>query len=150
MTFTIGQPSGMLYAFKRTDGSVWTLQLIPVAVCLPDKTVMPVDRIEEGKLICKSPTETGVVLKTEGPSATWSEGSIKDHELIFADPQSEIAKWGKYDQDTIVSIHKIGDLTSDRTFRDAWTCDDAGAISVDMTRARDIWRQRMRNARLDS
>ena len=38
---------------------------------------------------------------------------------------------------------------SDRTFRDAWESagEDSGVITVDMDRAKDIWREKIRQAR---
>jgi hypothetical protein len=41
-------------------------------------------------------------------------------------------------------------LPAERTFRDAWEADaDAGIISVDMAAARDIWRDKIRQARIE-
>ena len=41
-------------------------------------------------------------------------------------------------------------LPAERTFRDAWEADaDAGIISVDMAAARDIWRDKIRQARTE-
>lgn len=59
------------------------------------------------------------------------------------------------------TLIKIGALTvdaadytvpTDRIFRDAWSFNgnpDAGVISVDMTKAREIWRNKIRQARVD-
>lgn len=40
---------------------------------------------------------------------------------------------------------------ADRTFRDAWaaTGSDTGVIDVDMTKAKDIWREKIRQARVE-
>lgn len=43
-------------------------------------------------------------------------------------------------------ICHVSEIDADRTFRDAWTR-NADTISVDMGKARDVWRQRMREAR---
>jgi hypothetical protein len=41
-------------------------------------------------------------------------------------------------------------LPAERTFRDAWEADaNAGTISVDMAAARDIWRDKIRQARIN-
>jgi hypothetical protein len=41
-------------------------------------------------------------------------------------------------------------LPAERTFRGAWEADaDAGVISVDMAAARDIWRDKIRQARTE-
>lgn len=41
-------------------------------------------------------------------------------------------------------------LPAERTFRSAWEADaDAGVISVDMAAARDIWRDKIRQARTE-
>ena len=41
-------------------------------------------------------------------------------------------------------------LPAERTFRGAWEADaDAGVISVDMAAARDIWRDKIRQARIE-
>lgn len=54
-----------------------------------------------------------------------------------------IAKWA--DQSGIIEVVEIdrGDIPQDRTFRDAWGHD----LSVDMPKARDIWRKKMRVVR---
>lgn len=40
-------------------------------------------------------------------------------------------------------------IPSDRLFRNAWTADESqGVISVDMAKARDIWRDKIRLARI--
>ena len=35
----------------------------------------------------------------------------------------------------------------DRTFRNAWTLGEGGKVTVDMDKAREVWRARMRKAR---
>ena len=42
-------------------------------------------------------------------------------------------------------------VPADRTFRDAWaaTGSDTGVIDVDMTKAKDIWREKIRQARVE-
>lgn len=41
-------------------------------------------------------------------------------------------------------------VPAERTFRNAWEADaDAGVISVDMTAAKDIWRDKIRQARVN-
>ena len=41
-------------------------------------------------------------------------------------------------------------VPAERTFRNAWQADaDAGVISVDMTAAKDIWRDKIRQARVN-
>lgn len=42
----------------------------------------------------------------------------------------------------------IWDIPNDRVFRDAWTADNSkGAIVIDMEQAREIWRDKIREAR---
>ena len=42
------------------------------------------------------------------------------------------------------------EVSSERTFRNAWTIDNptSGVITVDMTKAREIWRDKIREARI--
>ena len=38
-------------------------------------------------------------------------------------------------------------LPAERTFRDGWEANDDGTITVNMTKAKDIWRDKIRAAR---
>lgn len=64
--------------------------------------------------------------------------------------QAELAQWSKVDQDAVVSWRMMEDaaIPDDRTFRNAWrdTTPEA-VIDVDMTKARDIQRDRLRAMR---
>lgn len=61
------------------------------------------------------------------------------------DPQSCINQWSEADRAAVVAVRPIkkASIPADRTFRNAWTAD----LQVDMAKARDIWRDRMREAR---
>lgn len=65
-----------------------------------------------------------------------------------ADPAKEIARWHK-DEQARVDVSGIRpvdpqDIPTDRTFRNAWRPD----LTCDLEKAREIWKQRMRHARI--
>ncbi|HET7851986.1 MAG TPA: hypothetical protein VFK91_04500, partial [Methyloceanibacter sp.] len=47
----------------------------------------------------------------------------------------------------VTELPKDWQPPQDRTFRNAWTLGAGGAVDVDMPRAREVWRARMRKAR---
>jgi hypothetical protein len=78
-----------------------------------------------------------------------NDGGVSVMQTTSADinPADEIAKWSAelqaaHDLKSIKEINRAG-IPSDRTFRDAWKHD----LSVDMAKARDIQRDRIRAAR---
>src|SRR5437762_211267 len=58
----------------------------------------------------------------------------------------ELAKWSDDEKD-VVGVREISadEVPRDRTFRNAWT--DDGSLSIDMDKARDIHRDRLRQLR---
>lgn len=58
------------------------------------------------------------------------------------DVQTEISKWERASNTTAVSVRQAGALP-DRTFRNAWKVNGA-AVEIDMAKARDIHRDRLR------
>lgn len=63
---------------------------------------------------------------------------------------AEIAAWPKAEQDAVVSWRVMEDdaIPQDRTFRGAWRDDtEAPIVDVELAAARDIWRDRLRQAR---
>jgi hypothetical protein len=67
----------------------------------------------------------------------------------FPDPKDEVAKWAMDEQDAVVEVVPISesDIPNDRTFRSAWCLNGDSKIETDMSRAREIWKERMRTAR---
>lgn len=59
----------------------------------------------------------------------------------------ELAAWHQNERSKVVSWREIqeADIPTDRTFRGAW--EDTGSITVDMPKAREIHRNRLREAR---
>lgn len=77
------------------------------------------------------------------------DGCVSIMKLIDGDnPHSEIAKWNANDQAEVVSVHPIEetDIPADRTFRGAWKL-NAGKVVVDMPKARDLHRSKLRGLR---
>lgn len=66
---------------------------------------------------------------------------------VDATVETVLAKWHPDERAKVVSWRPCEDdeIPADRTFRDAWV--DRGTIAVDMPKARDIHRARMRQAR---
>ena len=62
-------------------------------------------------------------------------------------PENWIKKWPESERAKVVSFHAIQDaeIPTDRTYRNAWTWN--GKIEHDMTKARNVHRDRMRHAR---
>lgn len=62
--------------------------------------------------------------------------------------EAHIAKWHPKRQAEVSMVlgHLDGELPGDRTFRGAWAA-NGKTIAVDMPRAREIWRSKMRLAR---
>jgi hypothetical protein len=84
-------------------------------------------------------------------SADWQPDSIPGYTIEFEPIETTIAGWPQHDREAIVSIYALGrdwrkHVPQDRTFRNAWCCDGAEA-RVDMPKARELWRDRMRKAR---
>jgi len=67
----------------------------------------------------------------------------------FPDPKDEIAKWPVEQQEAVVEVVPLSesDIPNDRTFRSAWYLNGDNKIETDMSRAREIWKDRMRTAR---
>jgi len=65
--------------------------------------------------------------------------------IVYPDLSEELAKWS--DDRKVTGVREISpsEIPTDRTFRDAWV--DDGVIAVDMPRARNICRDRLRVAR---
>ena len=64
----------------------------------------------------------------------------------FTEADAEARMWGKLPADYVnPRFVTDAEIPTDRTFRDAW--DDAGSISVNMGKAREIHRERMRRVR---
>lgn len=78
---------------------------------------------------------------------TRSDGGVSIMSIIDekADVEKEIEKWSQSHSEKYISHREISasDIPPDRTFRNAWKPD----LSHDMARARDIWRNKMREAR---
>lgn len=155
----------MLYALARKDGGVSIMQMLPVRGRVLF-LAFDVLRIMPGKLLVVRHID-GIVRELSHSvvhSADWQVDSIPDCVLEFARPEDEVAKKPSAEElraqgvpesdiaaavkrEDIVSMALVvsADL-SDRTFRDAWTC-EGNALKVDMPKARDHWRNRMRAAR---
>ncbi len=75
-----------------------------------------------------------------------NDGSVSIMTLIEGiNVEDEIAKWSEEDRNSIDSYEKLeGDVPEDRTFRQAWTHD----LSVDMCKAKEIWRNKLRIDRM--
>ena len=113
------------FALATADG-LEVLQTPPYAV-----------RLEDGS--------TGLLRMRDG--VLWSDaGTVEptDPRLIYAKPEEIIAKRAA-GSPQVLSWREIDpkDLPQDRTFRNAWKPD----LTVDMAKARDIWRDKMRRAR---
>jgi len=63
------------------------------------------------------------------------------------DEKEELRKWSESSNEKIVSWAFVDGVPDDRTFRGAWKY-DGGKIGHDMPRCRDIWRDKMRAARV--
>lgn len=65
-----------------------------------------------------------------------------------ADPAGEVKRWHPDEQAKVdvsgIKPVKPSDIPSDRTFRNAWTPD----LTVDIAKARGVWKQKMRTARV--
>jgi uncharacterized pyridoxamine 5'-phosphate oxidase family protein len=79
---------------------------------------------------------------------TRSDGGVSVMQVVEgADPDECLNKWKASHAGEYVS-HRVGsldELPKERTFRNAWT--GGAKINVDMPKARNIWRDRMREAR---
>lgn len=77
------------------------------------------------------------------------DGGVSIMETVkdSVDARTEIEKWTPKSRKEIVSVREMGpdEVIEDRMFRDAWT--DSGRLSVEMPKARNIWREKMREAR---
>lgn len=84
------------------------------------------------------------------------DGSVQVMQLIeqtdgtYSTPEVEIAKWAPQKRAEVESWREISvdELPADRAFRDAW-CDVAKKVDVDMPKAREIHRGRLRKLRAD-
>ncbi len=79
-----------------------------------------------------------------------ADGGVSILRLIGeADLSAELAKWEAVADPAWLPVQAApideSDIPADRTFRDAWTHD--GSINVDMPKAREVVRQRLREAR---
>lgn len=61
-------------------------------------------------------------------------------------PEEALAKWHPDERAKVVSIAEIAEVPSDRTFRDAWQL-SGQRVDVQMSKAREIHRDRLRKAR---
>lgn len=97
-----------------------------------------------------------VIVRSDGGVSVVTLGKVRvpvDGKPVFRDETIEefIAKWedlqAKIGSDLrAVSHYETTDIPSDRSFREAWTA-ASGRVDVDMPKARDIHRNRMRVAR---
>lgn len=81
---------------------------------------------------------------------TRADGGISILQLIAHDTvvDDEVAKWSEIHTGEYISHRTVEDDTIpvDRTFRDAWTY-SGSKLDVDMPRARNIWRDKLRALR---
>lgn len=77
-----------------------------------------------------------------------SDGSVAVMHIVDpkATPEACIAKWSDAEKTRVVGVQPAGYIPEDRTFRNAWKL-DGSKVDVDMTKARDVWRDKMRVAR---
>jgi len=73
------------------------------------------------------------------------DGGVSITTLISGTIEETIAKWPAEKQEEIVSIREIdpSDISTDRTFRNAWKPD----LTVDMPKAREIHKDKLRELR---
>jgi len=64
-------------------------------------------------------------------------------------PADELKKWPEAARSTVKSYREIDPalIPTDRTFRDAWRDGGNTKVKIDMKRARDVWREKMRKVR---
>lgn len=79
------------------------------------------------------------------------DGGVSVIAQVFTTSEDVIKKWkegqvAKLGHDNFVSAEEVNSIPADRTFRGAWTA-SGSSVSVDMGKARDIHRNRMREAR---
>lgn len=81
---------------------------------------------------------------------TLADGSVSVMRLLGDSTfEVEVAKWDAVAQATVASFKEITEeeIPKDRTFRNAWSSDPDGSLKVDMAKARNIWRDKIRAAR---
>lgn len=81
---------------------------------------------------------------------TRTDGGVSVMNLAenVTDANAEIAKWSPEQQAQVSSITACETYPEERTFREAWVYSPpATAVVVDMTKAKDVWRDKMRVAR---
>lgn len=131
------------YILPNADGSgIQIIQVIAQKVRFADGKEMPV-RLSDGKIL--------VGWSDEGERQKYLL-DVTRGKYVFAYPTPEecVAKWHP-DHPQPVNLNgkrqiTPADIPADRTFRAAWK-DVATKIDIDMPKARDIWRDRMRVAR---
>ena len=116
------------YALTRTDGSVRIFESVPHAVRIDG--IVELARYSKGTLLVVR--DAAWVPVSEFPNA----------ELIYFTPAQIQAKLKP------ASLREIAlsDCPTDRVFRNAWK-DDGAKIEIDMPKARELWRDRMREVR---
>ncbi len=142
----------MQYVLKRADGVTITTML-PIEITLADGATLRVMGLGEGLMsVMVSETEemlevgfAGDIRDLVPESSITIGGAALDGRLVFAPIEDEIACMPKPSE--IISAHPVdrSDIPEDFTFRDAWAFD--GVISIDIDRARDIHKDRMRAVR---
>lgn len=134
----------MQWALQRDDGGVTIKVQYPVAVVEKSSGTRfePVS-VNEGTI-----RSGGFVWPFSGDVRDLAPDTIDGLELIFTNIEAAIAKSRigphvlSYDRITVADLPE----SETRTFRNAWTV-GGGKPVVDMAKARELWRRRMRQAR---
>lgn len=145
----------MRYVVANQDGSVALLTLVPSFITLNTGARFAVRGVRRQEV---TPGFGFTKLYGDGfelivgdlsyDIALLERDTIPGVTLDFPDAQREIDRWPASVRSAVVSLRPLlpGErVPVNRTFRDAWT--DTGRVEVDMTKAREIWRDKMRDAR---
>jgi hypothetical protein len=140
----------MLFALCRSDNSVFEVrQCLPVRATDSDGRAWVVGYLDGDLLQLAADRRTMTVRHDVAHSAEWQADSVPGLTVAFDDLWDLVKSWPPAERDQIAAIRPCQSHHElpDPAFKAARVCGEDGRVAIDMPKARDIWRDRMRAAR---